>query len=112
MVMGNNKTATTKIAVESQAISIAIRMRRYNAGRIAQYSTSRASLWATGCRHRASACTLLPRWTPWLGQYSPRIVPEDAMVIDFGVKNQVVALWNRILKLALKRHETDPLLSS
>jgi hypothetical protein len=27
-----------------------------------------------------------------LGKYSPRIAPADAMVIDFGVKNQVVAL--------------------
>jgi hypothetical protein len=35
---------------------------------------SRATLDATGCRH------------------SPRISPAEAMVIDFGVKNQVVAL--------------------
>jgi hypothetical protein len=27
-----------------------------------------------------------------IGQYSPRLSPVDAMVIDFGVKNQGVAL--------------------
>jgi hypothetical protein len=27
-----------------------------------------------------------------LVEYSPRIAPADAMVIDFGSKNQVVAL--------------------
>jgi hypothetical protein len=26
------------------------------------------------------------------GNYSPRIAPVDAMVMDFGVKNQVVVL--------------------
>jgi hypothetical protein len=35
-------------------------MQRYNAGCIAQWSTSRASLEATGCRHRSSACAVLP----------------------------------------------------
>jgi hypothetical protein len=29
---------------------------------------------------------------PRSGNYSPRIAPADAMVIDFGVKNQIVAL--------------------
>jgi hypothetical protein len=29
---------------------------------------------------------------PPSGNYSPRITPADAMVIDFVVKNQVVAL--------------------
>jgi hypothetical protein len=32
--MGNNKSATTTNAGESLAISIAMRMRQYNAGRI------------------------------------------------------------------------------
>jgi hypothetical protein len=27
-----------------------------------------------------------------LGKYLPRIAPADAMVIDFGIKNQVVAM--------------------
>jgi hypothetical protein len=42
-----------------------MRMRRYDAGRIARWSTSRASLGATGCYHRASDCTVLPRRPPW-----------------------------------------------
>jgi hypothetical protein len=29
---------------------------------------------------------------PPLGKYLPRIAPADAMVIDFGIKNQVVAM--------------------
>ena len=45
---------------ESLAISIAMRMRRYDARRIARWSTSQASLGATGCHHRASACAVLP----------------------------------------------------
>ena len=53
-------------------------------------------------------------WMPPLGKYLPRIAPADTMVIDFGVKNWVVALQNRFLKLllAFKRHKTDPLCSS
>ena len=37
----------------------------YDTGRIARWNTSRASLEANGCRHRASACIALPRWPPW-----------------------------------------------
>jgi len=36
MVMGNNKSVTTKNAGKSMAISIAIRMRQYNMGPIAR----------------------------------------------------------------------------
>jgi len=60
MLVGNNESATTKKAGESLVISIAMRMRRCDAGRIARWSTSRASLEATGCRHRASACAVSP----------------------------------------------------
>ena len=63
--MGNNKSATIKNAGESLAISIAMRMRRYDAGLIARWSTSRASLEATGCRHQVSARIALPRRPPW-----------------------------------------------
>jgi hypothetical protein len=35
------------------------------------------------------------------------------MVIDFGVNNQVVALWKSLFEASIKKkHETDPLLSS
>ena len=47
-----------------------------------------------------------------LGKNSSRIAPADAMVIDFSVKNGVVALRNRFSKLALKRNKKDPQLSS
>jgi hypothetical protein len=30
---------------------------------------------------------------PPSGEYLPHIAPANAMVINFGVKNQVVALW-------------------
>ncbi len=36
MVVGNNESTATKNAVESMAISIAMAMQRYNAGRIDQ----------------------------------------------------------------------------
>jgi len=65
MVVGNNESPTTKNADESLAISMAMAMQRYDAGHIARWSTSRASLEATGCRHRASACAVSPRRPPW-----------------------------------------------
>jgi hypothetical protein len=71
---------TEKNAPTSLAISMAMRIRWYGAERIAQYGRPRATLDATG------------HWTPPLGKYSPRIAPADALVIDFGVKNRVVAL--------------------
>ena len=65
MVVGDNKSTTTKNAGKSMAILIAMAMQRYDAGHIARWSTSRASLEATGCHHRASACTVSPRRPPW-----------------------------------------------
>ena len=59
---------------------MAMRIRRYDAERIAQYGRSRATLDA------------ISHQTPPLGEYLPRIAPADAMVIDFGSKNRVVAL--------------------
>jgi len=65
MVVGNNESTATKNAGKSMAILIAVAMQRYDAGRIAQWSTSRASLEATGCRHQLSARIILPRRLPW-----------------------------------------------
>ena len=65
MVVGNNKSTATTNACELMAISIAMAMQRYNAGRIARWSTSGASLEATGCRHRSSDCAVLPQQLPW-----------------------------------------------
>jgi hypothetical protein len=41
MVVGNNESTTTKNADELLAISMAMVMQRYDAGRIARWSTSR-----------------------------------------------------------------------
>ena len=67
MVVTNNKIDDTKNAGRSKTISMAMAMQRYDydAGRIAQWSTSRASFEATGCRHQASACAVSPRRPPW-----------------------------------------------
>ena len=66
MLMGDNKSATTKNAGKLLAILIAMQMPWCDAGHIARWSTSRASLDATGCRHGASAHIALPRRLPRL----------------------------------------------
>jgi hypothetical protein len=43
---------------------MAMRIRRYCAHHIAQYSRSRATLDATGHRHPVIIHPVLPRWTP------------------------------------------------
>ena len=65
MVVANNEIDETKNAGKSTTISVAMAMQRYDAGRIARWSTSRASLEATGCRHWASAHITLPRRPSW-----------------------------------------------
>jgi hypothetical protein len=65
MVVGDSKSIATKNAGESLAILIAMAMQWYNAGRIARWITSGASLEATGCSHQASACAVSPRRPPW-----------------------------------------------
>ena len=64
MVVGKKESMATKNAGKLMAILIAMGMQRYNTGRIDQWSTSRASLEATGCRHQSSACTASPWWPP------------------------------------------------
>ena len=64
MSVGDNESTATKNAVESMAISIAMAMQRYDAGHTARWSTSRASLEASGCRHRASACAVSSQRPP------------------------------------------------
>jgi hypothetical protein len=60
------------------AISMAMRIRWYNAKHIARDGRSRTTLDAIIRCHWASIC--------------PCITPADVIVIDFGIKNQVVAL--------------------
>ena len=62
--MGDNEICEEKNEGELLAISIAKAMQRYDAGRIAQYSMSRASLEANWCRYWASACAIMSRWPP------------------------------------------------
>jgi hypothetical protein len=47
-----------KNAAKSLAILIAMAMQGYDARCIARWSTSRASLETSGCRHRLSACLI------------------------------------------------------
>ena len=65
MVVGDNELTATTNAGGLMAISIAMAMQRYDAGRIARWNISRASLEATGCHHRASTCAVLPQRLPW-----------------------------------------------
>jgi len=65
MVMQDIKSTTEKNGPPLRAISMAMRIKRYGAERIAQYGRSRATLDATGRRHRASIHPVLPRQTPW-----------------------------------------------
>jgi hypothetical protein len=51
-------------APQLRPISKALRMRRSNTDGIAQCSMSRATLEATGCRHRVTTCSVLPQRPP------------------------------------------------
>ena len=78
MVVGDNELTATKNADESLAISMAMAMQRYDARRIARWSTSSASLEATGCRH-------LP-----LVECLRRIALAAAMVDNFSQKHKTL----------------------
>jgi len=43
-----------------------------------------------------------------MGEYLLRITPADVMVIDFGVKNWVVALWNRCFEASVQKAQNGP----
>jgi len=59
--VGDNEIGDDKNEGKSLAVLIAMAMQRYDAGRIARWSMSRASLEATGCLHWESACAVLPQ---------------------------------------------------
>jgi hypothetical protein len=63
--MHDIKSIAENNAPTSLAISMAMRIRWYGAKHIAQYGRSRATLDATGRRHRSSICPVLARRTPW-----------------------------------------------
>ena len=96
--MQDIKLLTEKKGPALRAILTAMRVRRYYAKQIALYGRSRATLDATGRRHRASIRPVLPRRMPWS-----------------SILTEKIELWHcgkHFPKLAFKRHETDPLLSS
>ncbi len=43
-----------------------------------------------------------------IGQVLPRIAPADVMVINFGSKNWVVALWNRCFEASVQKAQNGP----
>jgi hypothetical protein len=45
---------------------------------------------------------------PLLGKYLPSIAPADAMVINFGSKNQVMALRNRCFEASVQKTQNGP----
>jgi hypothetical protein len=59
MIVAKKEINETKKSGKLTMILMAMAMQWYNAGRIARWSTSRASLEATGCRH------VSPRRPPW-----------------------------------------------
>ena len=77
----NNKTMTTKNAGDLLA---AMRMRWYDTGRIAQWSTSGASLKATGCDH----------WFECLRHISPAATIGDEFVETMQNTNNTQLLTN------------------
>jgi hypothetical protein len=40
---------------------------------------------------------------PPSGEYSPRIAPADAMVINFGTKNRIKALWKSLSEASIQK---------
>ena len=64
MVMQDIKLMTEKNGHASRAISMAMRIKRYGAKRIAQYGRSWDTLDVTGRRHWASIHPVSPRRTP------------------------------------------------
>jgi len=45
---------------------------------------------------------------PPSGKYSPRIASADAVVIDFGVKHRVVALWKSLSEASIQKARNGP----
>ncbi len=83
MVVGNNEsTITTKNLGQLLAVLIVMWMRQYDAGRIVRWSTSRATLEATGCLHWASACDVSPRRPTGFHPVWYTVLPDCAIFIS------------------------------
>ena len=105
--MDDNESTATKNAGELMAISIAMAMQQYDVGRIARWSTSRASLKATGCRHQASACAILSRWPPWSKKLNK--THKTLTKHNFSQHLQYISLasclWDPLLSLCVNKCE-------
>jgi hypothetical protein len=62
-----------KNAADLLAILMAMRIRWYGAERIARYGRSRATIDATGRRHRVSISPVLPQRMPWSSTLASKI---------------------------------------
>ncbi len=89
------------------AISIAMAMQRFDAGRISRQSTSRASLKATGYRHRSSARIVSPRRPPW----STNLLKQHKTLSKHNFY-LATTVFERQLLVRISYPKTDPLLSS
>ena len=84
MIVVNNKIDETKNAGKSRTISMAMVMQQYNVRRIARWSTSGASLKATGCDH----------WFECLRHISPAATIGDEFVETMQNTNNTQLLTN------------------
>ena len=89
------------------AISIAMAMQRYDAGRIARQSTSRASLEATRCHHRSSARIISPRRPPW----STNSLKQHKTLTKHNYQLATTVHFKRQLFVSISHPKTDPLLT-
>ncbi len=108
MVVGDNKSAKTKNAGKLLAISIDMQMLRHDAGCIARWNTSRASLEATGCRHWVSACARIDLAAAMVDKFvetTQNTNKAQFLASNYGTFQLLVVCENFNPK-------TDPLLSS
>jgi hypothetical protein len=66
MVLAINEIDGDKNTCQMLAILITMQIWRCDVGHITHWSTSQASIEATGCRHWASVRTVSPWRLPWL----------------------------------------------
>ena len=94
------------------AVSIAMAVRQSNTDGIAQCCMSRATREATGCRHQATSCSILPQRPPGQQankQQSTNDSKKEAKSMAMGMCRYVtahIARWRRFraFKNATKNH--------
>ncbi len=94
------------------AVLIATAVRRSDTDGIARCGISRATPEATGCRHWATTCSVLPQWPPGQQankQQSTNTPKKVAVLMAMAMRRYVtahIAWWRRIRALlyATKRH--------